>query len=109
MRWPCVRSQTQDSWAKTAAWGGIGSPGRVCSTNRRRKCEVLARTPRAGRVDLALYDILGKRVRNLTSQGWFDAGQHRMLINADGLPSGMYSLEIRAGELVQVGSISLVK
>ena len=50
------------------------------------------RLGRAQPVHLALYDMLGRRVRVLYA-GWLPAGEaHLFTLNADGLPSGLYMI-----------------
>jgi len=52
---------------------------------------------RMARVNLAVYDVLGRRVERLASDV-FAAGSHEMSWNAEGLPSGIYFIEARTGE-----------
>jgi len=51
--------------------------------------------PVAREVDLALYDLLGRRVRSL-ARGPLSAGTHSVTISAEGLPSGIYYVRLSA-------------
>ncbi len=60
--------------------------------------------PQAGEVEVALYDIGGRRIATL-AKGLYPAGTH--LAPVEGLSSGMYLYALRAGELRDVGKIVL--
>ncbi|MCD6502211.1 T9SS type A sorting domain-containing protein, partial [bacterium] len=58
--------------------------------------------PEAGEADLAVYDVLGKRISTVAS-GNFDAGVHAAIWNGmtdDGIemPSGIYFYRLRCGD-----------
>jgi hypothetical protein len=54
----------------------------------------------AGFVELAVYDVLGRRVALLVS-GRQDAGVHEVLFDAADIPSGAYIYRLRSGDTVQ--------
>jgi hypothetical protein len=45
--------------------------------------------PAANRIKLSVFDVLGRRVATV-AEGWFEAGNHGVLFQSDGLPSGVY-------------------
>ncbi|MFB0516281.1 MAG: DUF3160 domain-containing protein, partial [Candidatus Neomarinimicrobiota bacterium] len=45
--------------------------------------------PRAAFVTLTIYDLLGREVASLVNE-WQPAGEHRLMFDADRLPSGVY-------------------
>lgn len=47
----------------------------------------------AGRVDLALFDVQGRRVRTIFG-GWMSAGAHSWRVAREGLPAGSYFLRL---------------
>jgi hypothetical protein len=47
---------------------------------------------------LAVYDVLGREVARL-ADGEFSAGEHEVRVDASGLPPGLYSYRIVAGDL----------
>lgn len=51
----------------------------------------------AGDVDLAVVDLLGRRIATL-ARGPHAAGEHTATLRADGLASGVYVLQVRTGE-----------
>ena len=59
-------------------------------------------TPTAGPVSLHVYDVLGRRVATLVDEVT-PAGEHRVVLDAQVLPSGLYIVELRtaAGSLTQ--------
>jgi len=50
----------------------------------------------AGHVELSLLDLQGRAVRRLAA-GSFDAGEHSLALEREGLPAGVYWLRLRAG------------
>jgi photosystem II stability/assembly factor-like uncharacterized protein len=59
-------------------------------------------------VDLAVYDIVGRRVETLYS-GPVNAGTHRITWNADKASSGVYFYRLTAGGHEAVGRMTLLK
>ncbi len=54
--------------------------------------------PVDGDVELSVYNALGKKVAEII-KGFRQAGEHEVNFNANGLPSGVYFYELRAGQL----------
>jgi len=52
--------------------------------------------PRAGRVQLELFDIQGHRVRTLADRA-FEPGRHSLALDTEGLRAGVYFVRMRAG------------
>ena len=65
--------------------------------------------PKPGLARLELFDPLGRRVRDLTPAGWYEAGENTLLFNGEGLSSGSYILKLEAGGEKLERVISLVK
>jgi subtilisin family serine protease len=70
-------------------------------------------TPRAGRVDLGIYDVLGRRIRQL-ADGEVDAGLHQQVWDGttDGgsaAGSGIYFIRLRSGDRVATQRVLLLK
>lgn len=64
--------------------------------------------PFASHVDLAVYDVMGRRVMKLMD-GNAPAGSHTVTIDAKSLPSGVYMYVIRAGEYFASRKMTLIK
>jgi hypothetical protein len=64
--------------------------------------------PSATRTSLVITDLLGRKVATLVD-GEKSAGVHIMTWNATGLPSGVYFLQMRAGEFVETRKLLLAK
>ncbi|UCC78897.1 MAG: M28 family peptidase [Candidatus Zixiibacteriota bacterium] len=64
--------------------------------------------PSGSDVDLAVYDILGRKVARLF-EGRLDAGDHRIAWNADGLSSGLYFYRLSVDGRENVGRMTLLK
>jgi len=62
----------------------------------------------AGPVQLAVYDVMGRRVSTLVN-GAMSAGRHSLAWDASGLPSGVYMLRLTAGGKVMTGKVTLLK
>ncbi|HKQ57276.1 MAG TPA: hypothetical protein VJY35_05370 [Candidatus Eisenbacteria bacterium] len=52
--------------------------------------------PNPGRVTLDLHDIAGRRVRQILADAGRDGGPQKLRIDRDGLPGGLYFLELRS-------------
>lgn len=65
---------------------------------------------RAGDVRLAIYDVLGREVQSLVN-GHLSFGEHNLLWNSDGVPSGVYLVRLTedGGQLTAVRKAVLVK
>jgi len=64
--------------------------------------------PMEGVVSLALYDVTGRKVRDLVNR-IHPAGYHTVIIQADGLASGVYLCRIEVGGFVAVRRLVLLK
>ena len=64
--------------------------------------------PQSGDVNLAVYDILGRKVIDLVN-GNLTAGYHTVNFNASNLSSGVYFYRIQAGDFVSVKKLMLLK
>ena len=64
--------------------------------------------PTTQRVSLRLYDVLGREVAVLMNDIQ-SAGQHHMMFDASGLPSGVYLCRLEAGEMMQTRKMVLIK
>jgi len=64
--------------------------------------------PVPARVNLSVYDILGRRVMTLTS-GWRDAGTHQVTFDGSNLPSGIYFYRLTAGDYTATQKMVLLK
>ncbi len=76
-------------------------------------CTIAFHLASPGDVDLAVYDLSGKRVRTLI-RGWRGAGEHREIwhgrdASGGAVPSGTYLVQMRAGGHVEAHKISLVQ
>jgi subtilisin-like proprotein convertase family protein len=63
---------------------------------------------RPGRVQLAIFDLLGREVR-VVADGWFAAGSHRVPLVATDLPSGLYFARLTSERAAQVKKMILLK
>ena len=64
--------------------------------------------PENSRVQLKIYDILGKEVAELVNEDK-PAGYHEVEFNASSLPSGIYFYRIQAGSFVDTKKMILMK
>lgn len=60
------------------------------------------------RVLLRVYDVLGREIRTL-ADGLKGAGEHQVLFDATGLPTGVYIYRLVAGEFVESRKMQLVR
>ncbi len=63
----------------------------------------------AGNVNLTMYDVLGRQIKQLTPAGWLQSGQHHVNIDANRLSSGNYLLKMESDNNMQVQPVTLVK
>ena len=49
-------------------------------------------------VEVAAYDVLGRRMATL-AEGHFEAGVHRLALDASGFPAGVYVLRATVGDM----------
>ena len=64
--------------------------------------------PVPGDVQLAVYDLLGRKVRTLKNE-YEQAGTHKVTFDASGLSSGVYFYRLQAGNLVETNRMVLLK
>ena len=64
--------------------------------------------PQRSHVTLKVFDVLGREVATLV-EGELNAGEHSVVFNADGLPSGVYFTQMKAGDVVQRIKIMVLK
>jgi hypothetical protein len=64
--------------------------------------------PVSGQVNLAVYNNIGQVVATI-SNGYLNAGEHRMVWNATDFASGVYYLMLRASEGEKVQKLLLIK
>ncbi len=64
--------------------------------------------PEAARVDLAVYDLSGRRVADLIN-GSQSAGMHTVIFDGSGLPSGVYMVRLEAAGQNSQWKVALVK
>ena len=62
----------------------------------------------AGEVEVAVFDVLGRRVRTL-ADSFLSAGTHRVSFEASGLPAGLYVVRLRAGGAVETQRVVRVR
>jgi hypothetical protein len=63
---------------------------------------------RTGNVTLKVYDVLGRELRTLVD-GRLMAGEHQVMWDATGLPSGVYLCPLEAGGMAQTRKMVLLK
>jgi hypothetical protein len=64
--------------------------------------------PRAGRVTLVVYDLLGREVARLVD-GTEESGFKSITFDASSLASGIYLYRLRAGDFSQTRTMAVVK
>ena len=64
--------------------------------------------PATARITLTLYTLLGRSVAVLAS-GEAPAGRYSVTIDGDGLPSGIYFYQLRAGEYAETKKLTIVR
>jgi hypothetical protein len=64
--------------------------------------------PNASRVNLTIFDVLGRTVRVLVD-GFEPSGRHEATFNASNLASGVYLYQLRAGSFVETKKLLLVR
>jgi hypothetical protein len=64
--------------------------------------------PSASRVELRLYDLLGREVTTLVNEVQ-TAGYHSVRFDASGLASGVYFYRMKAGEFTQTKRMLLLR
>ena len=64
--------------------------------------------PRESKVQVAVYDVLGREVRTLTNE-FKKAGKYSVRFDASGLPSGIYFIRLSADSYTDVKKMVLLK
>ena len=64
--------------------------------------------PSAGHVELVLYDLSGRRVKTLFN-GNLERGLHSIDVSVSGLRSGIYFYMLRAGEMVKMRKMMILR
>jgi len=64
--------------------------------------------PKAEHTTIKIFDILGREIATLVD-GELPAGEHSVVYNAEGLPSGVYFLRLQAGKFVQQSKMVLMR
>ena len=63
----------------------------------------------SARVELSVFDVLGRRVATLLDGGALNAGSHRIAWNAENVAAGVYFVRLQAAGEMQTQKILLVK
>ncbi len=64
--------------------------------------------PQAGSVKLAVYDLLGQKVKDLINEK-LEAGYHEVVFDAGNYPSGVYIYKVESGSFSSVKKMMLLK
>jgi len=64
--------------------------------------------PRSSSVSIEIYDILGRSLETM-NKGIQDAGEHQVVWDAQGQPSGLYFYRIHAGDITVMNKMALLK
>jgi hypothetical protein len=64
--------------------------------------------PKAGNVELKVYDLLGREVASLVN-GFKQVGSYSVQFNANNFASGVYFYKLKAGDFVSTKKMMLVK
>jgi hypothetical protein len=64
--------------------------------------------PQAGRVRIAVFDVMGRRVKTLVDAHRTPGG-HKTRLEAADLPSGTYAVRLQAGHHVEVATVTLAR
>ena len=70
--------------------------------------QVIFRLKKSSEIDLSVYNLLGQKVATLF-KGRKSAGLHKILFNANGLPSGVFFYRIKSGEFSSTRKMMYVK
>jgi hypothetical protein len=64
--------------------------------------------PHEGKIKLLLYDITGRLTR-VIEEGRVEAGAHQVLLNAEGMASGIYFVRLESGKYAKTVKLAVVK
>jgi hypothetical protein len=70
--------------------------------------EVTLTLGRPSAVTVAVYDVLGRRVRVLAS-GRLDAGRHAVAFDGSALPAGVYVVRVEAGGAAAARTVTVLR
>ncbi|KPL06521.1 hypothetical protein AMJ86_08235 [bacterium SM23_57] len=73
-----------------------------------QQTSVIFDVPNAQKVQVGIYNLLGQRVTSLVNQSMIP-GSYRVLWDAGDLPSGVYFVQMSAGDFVQMRKVVLLK
>jgi hypothetical protein len=65
--------------------------------------------PSAGRVNIALYDVLGRKVSDLARNTYYSAGVHALAVDGSQLSSGVYFIQVQNRGQMRTGKILLLR
>ncbi len=65
--------------------------------------------PKATRITLTVYNVLGEQVRTMVSDREYEAGVHQITFDARDLPSGVYLYKLVTPEFTQTQKMALLK
>ncbi|MBM3328940.1 MAG: T9SS type A sorting domain-containing protein [Calditrichaeota bacterium] len=72
------------------------------------KTQMTLDLPEAGRIEVAVYDLIGRRIQTL-AQGLRPAGKHRLVWDAEGVAAGLYFVRAEGPGGVRVSQVALVR
>ncbi len=64
--------------------------------------------PQSSKITLQVFDVLGREVATLADER-MEIGEHKIIFDARGLPSGLYLYRLQAGSFVQQRKAALIK
>jgi hypothetical protein len=96
-----IRSQGNEIPEEFALWQNYPNPFNPSTTIR-------FSFPQREHVTLKVFDVLGREVATLVD-GEKDAGEHSVVYNANGLPSGVYVFRLQVGQYVQQIKMEVIK
>ncbi|WP_185957154.1 endo-1,4-beta-xylanase [Gracilimonas mengyeensis] len=70
--------------------------------------EISYQLPVASSVSIVVYDLTGRKIKTLLNSQQ-SSGSHSVTFNANGMPTGVYFYEIKAGAFRQVKRMTLIK
>lgn len=65
--------------------------------------------PVAGEVDISLFDLNGKRISGFSGNSWYPEGYHMYILNFEGIPAGIYLLNLGYNSRILTQRVTLVK
>ena len=74
-----------------------------------RQTTIAFELPETQQVRLDVYNLIGRRVATLVNDEILSEGQHQMLFDAQGLPSGLYFYALRTASGTQTQKMLLLK